>query len=187
MSEKPPSIEEIIKNHKEDREKKEADWKRPFRARFYERKLPNFQQKSRKRRNVSAKHLRKDPAIIPTEKTCPQADPWSEPLMNWLDLILEEENFTESSEPTEVLEQPATASTSQISPSEAAFIQEISELFDIPREQIPATSKNEEILLDLPRDLQAECFTLLEDTSFLDLLMNWIYQEMLQCEQKLLK
>ena len=75
MSEKPPSIEEIIKNHKKDREKKEADQKRPFRARLYERKLPNFQQKSRKRRTVSIKHLRKDPAIIPTEKTCPQADP----------------------------------------------------------------------------------------------------------------
>ena len=55
---------------------------------------------------------------------------------------------------------------------EAAFIQEISELFDIPKEQIPEISKNEEFLLDLPRDLQAECFTSLEDTSFLDLLMN---------------
>ena len=116
--------------------------------------------------------MRKDPAIIPTEKTCPQADPRSEPLMNWLDLTLEEENFTESSESTEVLEQPATVSTSQISPLEAAFIQEISELFDIPKEQIPATSKNEEFLLDLPRDLQAECFTSLENTSLLDLLMN---------------
>ena len=42
--------------------------------------------------------------------------------MNWLDLILEEENFTESNESTEVLEQSATVSTCQISPSEAAFI-----------------------------------------------------------------
>ena len=92
--------------------------------------------------------------------------------MNWLDLTLEEENFKESSESTEVLEQPATASTSQISPLEAAFIQEIGELFDIPKEQIPTTSKTDEFLLDLPRDLQAECYSLLENTSFLDLLMN---------------
>ena len=90
--------------------------------------------------------------------------------MNWLDLILEEENFTESNDSTTV--QPPTPSTSQISPSEVPFIQEISNLFDIPKEQIPATSNNEEFLLDLPRDLQAECFTSLENTSFLDLLMN---------------
>ena len=121
---------------------------------------------------MNTKHLRKDPAIISTEKTCPQADPRSEPLMTWLDLIFEEGNFKESNESTEVPVQPATPSTSQISPSEAAFIQEISELFDIPREQIPATSNNEEFLLDLSRDLQAECFTLLENTSFLDLLIN---------------
>ena len=93
---------------------------------------------------MSTKHLRKDPAIIPTEKTCPQADPQSKPLMNWLDLIFEEENFTESNESIEVSVLPPTPSTSQISPSEAAFIQEISELFDIPREQIPSTSNNKE-------------------------------------------
>ena len=92
--------------------------------------------------------------------------------MTWLDLTLEEENFKESSESTEVLEYPTTASTSQISLSEAAFIQEIGELVDIPKEQIPKTSKTEEFLLDLPRDLQAEYYTSLENTSFLDLLMN---------------
>ena len=75
MSEKPPTIEEIIKNHKEDRGKKEAETKRLFRARLYESKILDFQQKRRKRRPVSTKYLRKDPAIIPTEKTCPQADP----------------------------------------------------------------------------------------------------------------
>ena len=139
---------------------------------MYERRIPGIQQKRRKRKPVSTKYLRKDPAIIPTENTCPQADPRSEPLMNSLDLTLKEKNFKESSESTEVLEHPATASTSQISPLEAAFIQEIGQLFDIPKDQIPTTSKTEEFLLDLPRDLQAECYTSLENTSFLDLLMN---------------
>ena len=92
--------------------------------------------------------------------------------MTWLDLTLEEEIFKESSESTDVLEQPATASTSQLSPSEAAFMQEIGELFDIPKDQIPDTKKTEEFLLDLPTDLQIECYTSLENTSFLDLLMN---------------
>ena len=171
-NEKPSTIEEIIQNHKEDKEKKQAEKKRPFKSRLYERRIPGIQQKRRKRNPVSTKYLRKDPAIIPTENTCPQADPQSEPLMTWLDLTLEEENFKESSESTDVLEHPTTASTSQISPLEAAFIQEIGELFDIPKEQIPKTSKTEEFLIDLPRDLQTQCYTLLENTSFLDLLMN---------------
>ena len=90
--------------------------------------------------------------------------------MSWLDLRdLQQENSEDSPKTAPITSLPA----SKVSPLEEAFIQEITELFDVPREQIPSTSETQQFQLDLPTsDLHEQAVTSHENTSFLDLLMN---------------
>ena len=54
------------------------------------------------------------------------------------------------------------------SPSQAAFIKEITELFEIPKDQISRSRENEHFLLDVPHlDLHKETHTVQEAFNFL--------------------
>ena len=159
------TISEVISDH---REKKEA--KRPYKTRLY--KKDNFsgtkRRSKRMRKPVEKSNLRTDPAIIPLKETPVQADPRSEPIMSWLDLIDEEEpNFTESTK-------------SDISTSETIELNEIDnstkellELFEIPIKDVPTIQASTELCADLPQlDLNDELLQAEDTLSFLDYLID---------------
>ena len=151
MSEMPQSIQEIVTTHQEKREKER---KRPYRSRLYERPITSSTQKRRKREKIPVQHLRDEPAIIPLEQTSLQADPRTEPIMSWIDLTDFEVDFSSTNpEPPEtttedLLESTSTQNTTD--QAEATFTDEITQLFEIPPEEIPRSQKILDFQLDLP-------------------------------------
>ena len=120
------------------------------------------------------KYLRKDKAIIPIDTVTPQADPRTEPIMSWSDLIEEEEHeemdeihprsTPESTESTHEHAVPSKFSSN--------FEKEIAELFDIPKDQIPKSQKMTDLALDLPElNLTPDSHTE-EPFNFLDYLLD---------------
>ena len=159
------TISEVISDH---REKKEA--KHPYKTRLY--KKDNFsgtkRRTKRMRKPVEKSNLRTDPAIIPLEETTVQADPRSEPIMSWLDLIEEEEpNFPESTK-TDV----STSKTMEMSEIDDST-RELLELFEIPIKDVPTTKASTELCTDLPQlDLNDELPHAEDTLNFLDYLID---------------
>ena len=145
MSEMPPkSITEIIQEHKESK------WKRPKSPRFrlYERPIISSIQPKRRKMKTPVKYLRKDTAIIPIDTVAPQADPRTEPIMSWTDLIEEEEN--EEKDEIHPRYTPESTESKHEHAVSSNFEKEIAELFDIPKDQIPKSQKMTDLALDLP-------------------------------------
>ena len=152
MSKIPPkTIKEIIQEHRECKQKT------PKRFRLYERPVPSSIQPKRKLKTPT-RYLRKDPVIIPTDAVTPQADPRTEPIMSWLDLTEEtkedenEEKSPRSTPKPNVSTHKHTAS-SQFS---SKFEEEIAELFDIQKDQIPRSQKSMDLALDLPELIELQ-------------------------------
>ena len=155
-SEKPTeTIENIIREYQEKREKKR---KRSKEYKLQETSGSNPFQKIRRRDKTPVKFLRTDPAIIPLENTMPQADPRTEVIISWTDVSeLEiEEFYNKNLKQVPITLPEETHETAK----ERAFREEIIELFNIPKEDIPSTSSSQKLLeettvLDL-RDVLAD-------------------------------
>ena len=168
-SEMPPlkTISEVISDH---REKKEAKCKRPYKTRLY--KKDNFTgtkiRSKRMRKPVEKSNLRTDAAIIPLEEITVQADPRSEPIISWLDLIDEEDsNFPESTK-TDI----STSETMEMNKIDDST-RELIELFEIPITDVPTTKASTELYADLPQlDLNDELPHAEDTLNFLDYLTD---------------
>ena len=143
-SEMPPqTIQNIIKEHQEKREK-QCKWS--FQCSPIEEPGTSFTQKIKRRHEIPFQYLRTEPALIPLEKTMPQADPRSEPIISWTDITdldLEDCYSKNSSETAKIT--PVKETT-----HEQAFREEILNLFNIPKEEIPTTRSSQEMLEELP-------------------------------------
>ena len=145
-SEMPPqTIQNIIKEHQEKREKQR---KHSFQCSVQEKPGTSSTQKIRRRSKTPLKYLRPDPAIIPLEQTMPQTDPRNEPLTSWIDVtdLDLEESYIETQRKGPVNPTVTPLET----PHEQAFKEEILTLFNIPKEQIPKTRSSEKLLEELP-------------------------------------
>ena len=143
-SEMPPqTIQNIIQEHQEKREKQ---CKRSFECSLIEEPGTSYIQKIKRRHETPFKYLRTEPAIIPLKNTMPQADPRSEPIISWIDVtdLDLEECHTQKS--------PETVENTHIKETthKQAFREEILNLFNIPKEDIPATRSSQEMLEELP-------------------------------------
>ena len=115
-------------------------------------------QKIRRKAKTPVNFLRTDPAIIPLENTIPQADPRTEVIISWTDVSeLEiEEFYNKNLKQVPITLPEETHETAK----ERAFREEIIELFNIPKEDIPSTSSSQKLfeettVLDL-RDVLAD-------------------------------
>ena len=142
-SEMPPqTIQNIIQEHQEKRENKQ---KRSFQCIPIEKPGTSDIQKIKRRHEIPFQYLRTEPAIIPLERTMPQSDPRSEPIISWIDvtdLDLEESHTKMPSETAKIYPIEST--------HEQAFREEILNLFTIPKEDIPTTRSSQEMLEELP-------------------------------------
>ena len=140
------TIENIIKEYQEKREKKR---KRSSEYKPQETPGSNPIQKIRRKDKTPVNYLRTDPAIIPLDKTMPQADPRTEVIISWTEVTeLELEEFYNEKLKTVPITLPeVTHETAK----EKAFREEIIELFNIPKEDIPSTSSSQQdiTVLDL--------------------------------------
>ena len=138
----PQTIQNIIKEHQEKREK-QCKWS--FQCSVIEEPGTSTTQKTKKSNKTPVKYLRTEPAIIPLENTMPQADPRSEPIISWIDvtdLDLEESLIQKSDIPVSA---PVEETT-----HEQVFREEILNLFNIPKEDIPTTRSSQELLEETP-------------------------------------
>ena len=151
-SEMPPqTIQNIIQEHQEKREKQR---KRSFTCSPIEEPGTSSTQKTKRRHEIPSKYLRTEPAIIPLERAMPQSDPRSEPIVSWIDVTdLElEENLLKTQNKPDIPDIPDLPSTTEITETthEQAFREEILNLFNIPKEQIPTTRSSQEMFEELP-------------------------------------
>ena len=151
-SEMPPqTIQNIIQEHQEKREKQR---KRSFKCSPIEEPGTSFNQKIKRRHEIPFKYLRTDPAVIPLERTMPQSDPRSEPIVSWIDTTdLElEETLMKTQKRQDIPDIPDLPFTTEVTETthEQAFREEILNLFNIPKEQIPTTRSSQEMLAELP-------------------------------------
>ena len=136
------TIQSIIQEHQEKRENKR---KRSFECNPIDEPGTSVIQKSKRRHKTPYQYLRTEPAIIPLEGTMPQSDPRSEPIISWIDvtdLDLEESHTKMPSETAKIYPIEST--------HEQAFREEILNLFNIPKEDIPTTRSSQEMLEELP-------------------------------------
>ena len=176
----PQTIQNIIQEHQEKREKQR---KRSFECSSIEEPGTSFNQKIKRRHEIPFKSLRSDPAIIPLERTMPQSDPRSEPIVSWIDTTdLElEENLMKTQKRQnipDILDLPLATEETETT-HEQAFKEEILNLFKIPKEQIPSTRSSQELfeelpILDFTEQIASEEFP--ENFSFLEYLQdkNWL-------------
>ena len=143
-SEMPPqTIQNIIKEHQEKREKQ---CKQSFQCSPIEEPGTSFTQKIKRRHKIPFQYLRTEPALIPLEKTMPQADPRSEPIISWIDITdLDLEDCYSKKSPETAKITPVKETTHK-----QAFREEILNLFNIPKEEIPTTRSSQEMLEELP-------------------------------------
>ena len=175
-SEMPPqTIQNIIQEHQEKREKQ---CKRSFKCSPIEEPGTSFTQKTKRRHETPFKYLRSDPAIIPFEKTMPQSDPRSEPIITWMDITdLElEENLIKTQKKQNNPDITDLLPTTEVTETthEKAFREEILNLFNIPKEQVAITISSQEMLEELP------ILSLMENTASEEIPENFSFLEYLQ-------
>ena len=163
-------IQDIIKEYQE---KRETQHKQSFNCSILEKPGTSSTQKIKRRHKTPSKYLRTEPAIIPLQSTMPQADPRSEPIISWTDvtnLDLEKSLLQTQKIPDILTSAPVKETTHK-----QAFREEILNLFNIPKEQIPATRSSQELLVEMPildLTVQATSEEIPEKFSFLDYLQD---------------